>query len=54
MIAGEDAKEVQYLLDLFTKEFATAGLKMNVEKTGAMIMEAGTISQPISKEGYCH
>jgi hypothetical protein len=27
---------------------------MNAEKTEAMIMEGGNVSQPISKEAYCH
>jgi hypothetical protein len=54
MIVGEDAFEVQHLLDLFTEKFASVGLKMNAEKTEAMIMEGGVVSQPISKEAYNH
>jgi Reverse transcriptase (RNA-dependent DNA polymerase) len=54
MIAGEDAFEVQHLLDLFTEKFASVGLKMKAEKTEAVIVEGGVVSQPISKEAYNH
>jgi Reverse transcriptase (RNA-dependent DNA polymerase) len=47
-IMGEEAYEVQLLLDLFTSTFARIGLKMNADKTQYMIMNGGKVTQPMS------
>jgi Reverse transcriptase (RNA-dependent DNA polymerase) len=52
VIAGENAAELQHLLDL--KKFASVGLKMNADKNEAMIMVGGEVSEPISKQAYHH
>jgi Reverse transcriptase (RNA-dependent DNA polymerase) len=43
VIAGENPQEVQTLLDFFTSTFARVGLKMNAEKTEALIMNGGKV-----------
>ena len=53
VLTGEDAKEVQLLLDIYTETFARVGLKMNAGKTKAMIMSGGKIRQPLSEHAYC-
>jgi hypothetical protein len=52
VLCGEDPKEVQRSLDLFTDGFARVGLKMNVAKTEAMIMKGGKIYTHQSDEAY--
>lgn len=51
-LSGEDAAEVQHLLDIYTVNFSRVGLKMNAEKTEAMIMNGGKIRQAISLHAY--
>ena len=51
-ISGEDANEVQYLLDIYTATFERVGLKMNADKTEAMIMSGGAIVQARSAHAY--
>jgi Reverse transcriptase (RNA-dependent DNA polymerase) len=45
VICGNDAEKIQFLLDIFTTNFARIGLKMNVEKTKSLIMNGGKMSQ---------
>jgi hypothetical protein len=51
-LAGEDPLEIQRLLDIYTTNFARMGLKMNAEKTEAIIMKGGELKLEVSKEGY--
>ncbi len=51
-LSGEDAAEVQKFLDIYTVNFSRVGLKMNAEKTEAMIMNGGKIRQAISLHAY--
>ena len=52
VLTGEDAEEVQLLLDIYTETFARVGLKMNAGKTKAMIMRGGEIRQALSVRAY--
>jgi Reverse transcriptase (RNA-dependent DNA polymerase) len=45
-------KKTQFLLDIFTTNFARIGLKMNVEKTKSLIMNGGKMSQKLSNIDY--
>jgi hypothetical protein len=47
LISGEDANEVQHLLDLYKEKFAGVGLKMSADKTEAMIIN-GSRNIPIT------
>jgi len=51
-LAGEDPLEIQRLLDIYTMNFAQMGLRMNAEKTEAMIMKGGELKVEVSREGY--
>lgn len=51
-LMGEDPEEVQRYLDCYTETFARIGLKMNAEKTKALIMDGGKIYGAISAHAY--
>ena len=51
-LAGENPLEIQRLLDIYTTNFARMGLKMNAEKTEAIIMKGGDLKLKESKEAY--
>jgi hypothetical protein len=53
-LSGQDPAEVQHLLDIYTETFARVGLKMNAEKTEAMIMTGGEIRTAMSATAYQH
>lgn len=53
-LSGEDPAAVQHLLDLYTETFARVGLRMNAEKTEAMIMAGGTSRAAMSATAYQH
>ena len=52
IIIGENPNEVQKMLNIYTTTFARVGLKMNSEKTKAMIMNGGKIPPPLSISAY--
>jgi hypothetical protein len=52
VLIGNDNQEVQFMLELYTTIFASVGLKMNVDKTKAMIMNGGKISPKLSSTAY--
>jgi hypothetical protein len=52
VIAGEEPSEVEYLLDLYTENFARVGLKMNAEKTESLIMNGGKVCKAMSTYAY--
>jgi hypothetical protein len=52
LLMGTDEKTVQYYLDSYTENFARVGLKMNSEKTKAMIVEGGKFYGAQSTEAY--
>ena len=52
VLCGNDAEKIQFLLDIFTTNFARIGLKMNVEKTKSLIMNGGKMSQKLSNIAY--
>jgi F0F1-type ATP synthase alpha subunit len=47
VIIGTNASKVQEMLNIFTRKSARIGLMMNVEKTKAMIMNGGKMSQKL-------
>jgi hypothetical protein len=52
LLSGEDPKEVQRGLDIFTDGFARVGLKMNAAKTEAMTLQGGRAVHRISDKAY--
>jgi hypothetical protein len=52
LLSGEDPKEVQRGLDIFTDGFACVGLKMNAAKTEAMTLQGGRAVHRISDKAY--
>jgi hypothetical protein len=52
LLSGEDEKEIQRALDLMTDGFARVGLKMNAQKTEALIMTGGKAYGLQSEQAY--
>ncbi len=52
LLSGNDEKEIQRALDLMTDGFARVGLKMNAQKTEALIMTGGKVYGPQSDQAY--
>jgi hypothetical protein len=52
LLMGTNEETVQYYLNRYTENFARVGLKMNSEKTKALIMEGGKFYGAQSTEAY--
>ena len=53
LLISEDPIQLQQMLDLYIDGFARVGLKMNAEKTKAMIMAGGKVIGKLSKQAIC-